>query len=102
MVKERREAELWTDITQEMMSEEEKVGKCMYNTHPPINHTVNLEIHVLKWMIRSVDHNDVSVDLATLTDQEIWKMMCLKMKIVITYYDKPTSHHVFKNCWNVN
>ena len=51
------------------MSEEEKVGKCMYDTHPPINHTVNLEIHVQKLMIRSVDHNDVSADLATLTDQ---------------------------------
>ena len=52
-----------------MMSEEEKVGKCMYNTHQPINHTVNLEIHVLKWMIRSVDYNDVSADFVTLTDQ---------------------------------
>ena len=52
-----------------MMSEEEKVGKCMYDTHTPINHTVNLEIHVLKRMIRSVDYNDVSVDLVTLTDQ---------------------------------
>ena len=41
----------------------------MYDTHPPINHTVNLEIHVLKWMIRSVDYNDVSADLVTLTDQ---------------------------------
>ena len=54
-----------------MMSEEEKVGKCMYNTHPPINHTIYLEIHVLKRMIRSVDHNDVRIhaDLVTLTDQ---------------------------------
>ena len=102
MVKERREGELWTDITQEMMSEEENVGKCMYDTHPPINHTVNLEIQVLKWMIRSVDHNDVITDLASLTDQEKWKIMCLKMKIVITSCNKPTSHHVFKICWNVN
>ena len=74
----------------------------MYNTHPPINHTVNLEIYVQKWMIRSVDYNDVSVDLVTLTDQEKWKMMCLKMKIVMTYSNKPISHHVFKICWNVN
>ena len=85
MVKGRREAELWTDITQEMMSEEENIGKCMYDTHPSINHTVNLEIHVLKWMIRSVNYNDISADLVTLTDQEKWKMMCLKMKIVIMY-----------------
>ena len=28
-----------------------------------------MEIHVLKQMIRSVDHNDVSADLVTLTDQ---------------------------------
>ena len=69
MVKERREAELWTDITKEMQSKEEKAGKCMYDTHQPVNHTVNLEIYVLKWMIRSVDYNDVSVDLVTLTDQ---------------------------------
>ena len=41
----------------------------MYVQHPPVNHTVNLEIHVLKWMIRSVDYNDVSADLVTLTDQ---------------------------------
>ena len=75
MVNGRREAELWTDITQEMMSEEEKVGKCMYNTHPPINHTVNVEIYVLKWMIRSVDYDNVITDLAALTDQEKWKMM---------------------------
>ena len=69
MVKERRENEFWIDFIQKMMSEEEKVGKCMYNTYQPINHTVNLEIHVLKWMIRSVDYNDVSADLVTLTDQ---------------------------------
>ena len=74
----------------------------MYDTHPPINHTVNLEIHVLKWMIRNVDYNDVSVDLVTLTDQEKWKMMCLEMKIVMTYSNKLISHHVFKICWNVN
>ena len=54
---------------QEMMSQEEKVGKCIYNTHQPINHTVDLEIYVPKWMIKSVDHNDVSADLVTLTDQ---------------------------------
>ena len=104
MVKGRREAELWTDITQEMMSEEEKVGKCMYDTHSPMNHTINLEIHVLKQMIRSVDYNDVSAraDLVTLTDQEKWKVMCLKIKIVMTYCNKPISHHVFKICWNVN
>ena len=52
-----------------MMSQEEKVGKCIYNTHQPINHTVDLEIYVPKWMIKSVDHNDVSADLVTLTDQ---------------------------------
>ena len=84
------------------MSEEERVGKCMYDTHQPINHTVNLEIHVLKRMIRSVDYNNVSADLVTLTNQEKWKMMCLKMKIVMNYCNKPTSHHVFKICWNVN
>ena len=41
----------------------------MYDTHLSVNHTVNLEIHVLKWMIKCVDYNDVSVDLVTLTDQ---------------------------------
>ena len=41
----------------------------MYDTHQPVNHTVNLEIDVLKWMIRCADYNDVSVDLVTLTDQ---------------------------------
>ena len=64
------------------MSKEEKVGKCMYDTHQPFNHTIYLEIYVLKWMIRSVDYNDISADLVTLTDQEKWKMISLKMKIL--------------------
>ena len=31
-------------------------------------------------------------------------MMCLKIKIVMSYYNKPISHHffLFKICWNVN
>ena len=29
-------------------------------------------------------------------------MMCLKIKIVMTYYHKLISHHLFKICWNVN
>ena len=29
-------------------------------------------------------------------------MMCLKIKIVMTYYNKTISHHLFKICWNVN
>ena len=84
-----------------MMSEEEKVGKCIYNTHQPFNHTIYLEIYVLKWMIRSVDYNHISADLVTLTDQEKWKIS-LKMKIVMTYSNKRISHHLFKICWNVN
>ena len=89
MVKGRREAELWTDITQEMMSKEEKVGKCMYNTHPPINHTIYLEIYVLKWMIRSAAYNDVSADLATLTDQGEMEDDVSGMKMIMTYCNKP-------------
>ena len=34
MVKQRREAELWADVSLEMMSEEEKVRQ-MYIQHPP-------------------------------------------------------------------
>ena len=34
MVKEGREADLWANVTLEMMSEEEKVGQ-MYIQHPP-------------------------------------------------------------------
>ena len=29
-------------------------------------------------------------------------MMCPKIKIVMTYYNKPISHHLFKICMNGN
>ena len=52
-MKERREAELWDDITPELMSEEEKVGE-LYIRHPPAYRSdcITLEIHVLNLFLR--------------------------------------------------
>ena len=59
IVKKRREAELWTDITPEVISEEEKFRE-QYVWHPPAywSDHIALEIHVLNLCLWDVRRDD--------------------------------------------